>query len=70
MDKLVALRLEDVRLATAADHAAKAAALSARVGHLEQQLQQAAALQQQLQTSSGAASKGSRVASARPVAAT
>ena len=43
VDKLVALKLEDVRQSMASDYAAKAAALSARITHMEQQ--QAAAAQ-------------------------
>jgi BMFP domain-containing protein YqiC len=46
VDKLVALRLEDVQQTLAAGYAAKAAALVARVGQLEQQQQQQSAQQQ------------------------
>jgi BMFP domain-containing protein YqiC len=42
VDKLVALRLEDVQQTLAAGYATKAAALVARVGQLEQQQQQTA----------------------------
>jgi hypothetical protein len=67
VDKLVALKLEDTRLALAANYAAKATALSARISHMEQQLvQQVAAAAAAPQASSHGGSKGSRVTSAKP----
>lgn len=42
VEKLVALKLEDVRQGLTADYAAKASALAARIEHLQQQLQQPA----------------------------
>ncbi len=79
VDKLVALKLEDVRQGLQADYASKAAALSARIEHLQQQLQQQAAQAAaasasnsshggKASASSRMASAGSRVASAKPAA--
>jgi hypothetical protein len=81
VDKLVALKLEDVRTGLTADYAAKAAALAARIEHLQQQQQQqaaqaAAAVSSANNSSHGGrasassrlGSAGSRVASAKPTA--
>jgi hypothetical protein len=46
VDKLVALRLEDIQQTLSAGYAAKAAALLSRVGQLAQQQQQQQAPQQ------------------------
>lgn len=61
VDKLVAVRLEEVRQGLTESYAVKAATLAARVGQLEQQAAAAAAAEQ---TRSVTSAKGSRVASA------
>jgi hypothetical protein len=79
VDKLVSLKLEDVRQGLTAEYAAKASALAARLEHLGQRLQQQAAQAAAAPPASasshggkGAAvssrvtSAGSRVASAKP----
>lgn len=80
VDKLVAVKLDELRQGLAADYAAKATALSGRIGQLEQQQQRAqqaaaaAATASQSNSHSGArvasakAAPGSRVASAKPAA--
>lgn len=81
VDKLVSLKLEDVRQGLTAEYAAKATALAARLEHLEQRLQQQAAQavtqppasasshgSKGAAVSSRVASSGSRVASAKPAA--
>jgi Ethanolamine utilization protein EutJ (predicted chaperonin) len=82
VDKLVSLKLEDVRQGLTAEYAAKATALAARLEHLEQRLQQQAAQAaaapppasasshggKGAAVSSRVASAGSRVASAKPAA--
>lgn len=64
VDKLVAVKLEEVRQGLAETYAAKAATLAARVGQLEQQAAAAAALHAAEQTRNVGSAKGSRVCSA------
>eukprot|EP00878_Enallax_costatus_P008179 GHUV01008552.1.p1 GENE.GHUV01008552.1~~GHUV01008552.1.p1 ORF type:complete len:317 (+),score=105.68 GHUV01008552.1:230-1180(+) len=69
VDKLVALRLEDVRQGLSEGYAVKAAALAARVGQLEQQAASAATAHAAEQAKNATSGKGSRAGSAARTAA-